>query len=182
MSTATQLITARELSKHPPQGRWELIRGEIQMMAPAGFDHGATIINLAFLMAGHVKKHKLGIVTGAETGFVLTRNPDTVRGADIAFVRAERLKDKPRPTSFWMGAPDLAVEVLSPEDRAGEVAEKVDDYLAAGALLVWVVNPKRKTIIVHEPMQPSRTLQATDTLEGGTVLPGFRCKVGKAFE
>lgn len=151
-------------------------------MPPSGFDHGATVINLSYLITGHVKKHKLGIVTGAETGFVLTRNPDTVRGADIAFVRAERLDGRPRPTSFWMGAPDLAVEVLSPDDRPGEVAEKVDDYLAAGALLVWVLNPKRKTITVHEPMAAPRVLKATDHLDGGVVLQGFKCKVAQAFE
>jgi Uma2 family endonuclease len=152
------------------------------MMEPAGFDHGATIPDLAYLLHGFVKRHKLGVVTGAETGFVLTRNPDTVRGADIAFVRAERLKGKSRPTSFWVGAPDLAVEVLSPDDRPAEVATKVDDYLAAGALLVWVVNPKRKTITVHQPMENPRTLRSSETLDGGNVLPGFKCKVVKAFE
>ncbi|HEV7301227.1 MAG TPA: Uma2 family endonuclease [Tepidisphaeraceae bacterium] len=180
-SIATQIVTARELWKNPPPGRCELIRGEIVMMAPSGFDHGATIINLSFLLAAHVKKHKLGVVVGAETGFIVARDPDTVRGADIAFVRADRLLG-PRPKSFWIGAPDLAVEVLSPDDRPGEVARKVDDYLAAGALLVWVVSPKRKSITVHQPMAEPRTLRSTDTLDGGIVLSGFRCKVAQAFE
>jgi Uma2 family endonuclease len=152
------------------------------MMAPAGFDHGATIINIAVLLAAHVKKHKLGVVLGAETGFILARDPDTVRGADVAFVRAARLEGKPRPKSFWVGAPDLAVEVLSPDDRPGEVKQKVNDYLAAGALLVWVVDPKRKSVTVHRPNQGSEVLRASETLHGEHVVPGFKCKVADVFE
>jgi Uma2 family endonuclease len=182
MTISTQLMTARELSKHPLEGPCELVRGELQMMAPSGAEHGGVTINLSLLLAAHVKKHKLGAVLGAETGFVLTRNPDTVRGADISFIRASRIPACGLPKSFWPGAPDLAVEVLSPEDRPGEVAEKVDDYLTAGAQMVWVVNPRRKTITVHQPLVDARMLRSTQTLDGRNVIPGFRCRVAKAFE
>jgi Uma2 family endonuclease len=182
MSIAAHLMTARDLYKHPPDERCELVRGELSMMSPSGAEHGGITINLSLLLAAHVKKHKLGAVLGAETGYVLTRNPDTVRGADISFIRASRIPATGLPKSFWIGAPDLAVEVMSPDDRPAEVATKVDDYLAAGALLVWVVNPKRKTITVYQPMESPRTLRSSEMLDGGNVLPGFKCKVAKTFE
>ena len=152
------------------------------MMAPSGFEHGAVTINLALLLGTHVKKHRLGVVLGAETGFVLTRNPDTVRGADVSFVRAVRIPKSGLPKSFWVGAPDLAVEVVSPDDRPTEVSKKVDDYLAAGALLVWVVYPKTKTVVVHKPMVEPVTLEVDETLTGEEVVPGFECRVGQVFE
>jgi Uma2 family endonuclease len=151
------------------------------MLAPSGAEHGGVVMNLSVLLATHMKKRRLGQVLGAETGFVLTRNPDTVRGADISFVRASRIPKDGLPKSFWVGAPDLAVEVLSPDDRPKDVAEKVEDYLAAGALLVWVVNPKRKTVTVHEPMSGAVVLHASDVLDAGTVVRGFKCKVSDIF-
>src|SRR4051812_14372339 len=118
MTIATSPTTAEQLWRMPKdEMRHELVRGELFTMAPAGFDHGAVIINLSIPLATYVKKHKLGIVVGAETGFILTRDPDTVRGADIAFVRAARIPKSGRPKKFWIGGPDLAVEVLSPDDR-----------------------------------------------------------------
>jgi Uma2 family endonuclease len=180
-STATQFITARELWRSPPRGRCELVRGELRMMAPSGAEHGGVIINMSVLLATHVKKHHLGRVFGAETGFVLTRNPDTVRGADVSFVRVSRVPKEGLPKSFWIGAPDLAVEVLSPDDRPKDVADKVEDYLTAGALLVWVVNPKKKTVTVHQPMTPAVLLQSTDVLDGVNVVRGFKCRVSEIF-
>src|SRR3954466_177571 len=157
MTTATAPITAEQLWRmHNDDQRYELVRGELHMMAPAGFDHGAVIINLSTLLATHVKRRRLGVVVGAETGFILSRDPDTVRAADIAFVRAARIPKSGRPKAFWVGGPDLAVDVLSPDDRPREVKRKVQDYLAAGAALVWVVNPKNRTVTVHRPMVESR--------------------------
>jgi Uma2 family endonuclease len=181
VATTTKPITAEDLWKMPNDQRRELVRGELRMMAPSGFDHGAIIDNLHVLLSVYVKAKKLGKVVGAETGFKLTRNPDTVRGADIAFIAAARLPAKGRPVGFWDGAPDLAVEVISPGDTLKEVEEKATDYLDAGARLVWVVNPRNRTITVHRADRNKLLLRESDTLEGGEVVPGFQCAVADVF-
>lgn len=150
-------------------------------MAPAGFNHGAVTINLAYRIADQVRKAKLGVVLGAETGFLLRRDPDTVRAPDIAFVRADRLPAGPRPEAYFPGAPDLAVEVISPGDRLTDVEEKVDEYLAAGSREVWVVNPARRTVTVHRPGQNPVVLREAETVTGGDVLPGFECPLAEIF-
>src|SRR4051794_13166275 len=106
MSTEARLITAEDLWNMPGDQRRELVRGELRMMAPAGFEHGAIIIKLSKLLATYVDDHKLGLVVGAETGYVLARNPDIVRGADVSFVTAERVAAAGITTKFWQGAPD----------------------------------------------------------------------------
>jgi Uma2 family endonuclease len=181
MSTEVRLITADELFRMNPKQRCELVKGELRIMSPAGFQHGAIIIQLSTLLANHVHKHKLGVVAGAETGYKLAKNPDTVRGADVSFVSAQRLPN-PLPTKFWDGAPDLAVEVVSPDDTLQEVEDKVDEYLAAGAKLVWVVNPKRRTLTIHRPSGAPQVLRDADELSGEDVIPGFRCSVAAIFE
>lgn len=118
---------------------------------------------------------------GAETGFTLRRNPDTVRGADIAFVAASRIPASGRPVSFWSGAPDLAVEVLSPSDKIEEAEEKVDDYLSAGCRMVWVANPRRRTVTIYRPDAPPAIVGDTQELEGQDLVPGFRCNVAEVF-
>jgi Uma2 family endonuclease len=181
MSTEARLITAEDLWNMGGDQRRELVRGELRMMAPAGSEHGAIIMNLAYLLASHVRQRGLGVVFGAETGFVLARSPDVVRGADVAFVRASRIPASGMPKKFWEGAPDLAVEVISPGDSLEEVEEKVDDYLNAGAPLVWVVNPRRRTITIHRPGRDPQVLRESDTLTGEDVIPGFQCEVRAAF-
>ena len=181
MATTTKRITAEDLWNMGNQQRRELVRGEIRTMAPSGFDHGAIIDNPHVLLSLHVRTHKLGKVLGAETGFKLAKNPDTVRGADVAFIAAARLPSTGRPIGFWDGAPDLAVEVISPTDTASEVKEKVADYLNAGARLVWIVNPKRKTITIHKPNMDPVVLRETQTLDGGDVVAGFKCAVADVF-
>jgi len=181
MSTEARLITAEDLWNMGGDQRRELVRGELRMMAPAGSEHGAIIMNLAYLLASHVRQQGLGVVFGAETGFVLARGPDVVRGADVAFVRANRIPASGMPKKFWEGAPDLAVEVISPGDSLEEVEEKVDDYLNAATPLVWVVNPRRRTITIHRPGRDPQVLREADTLTGEDVIPGFQCEVLAAF-
>ena len=181
MTTGTKLVTAEELWAMPNNARRELVRGEVRTMAPAGFEHGAVIMNVAVPLGAHVKAHRLGVVLGAETGFVLKRNPDVVRGADVAFVTASRLPATGLPVRFWEGAPDLAVEVVSPGDTVDEVEEKVADYLDAGARTVWVVNPRRKTVTVHRPGAQPFVLRVGDVLGGDDVVPGFRMDVTDVF-
>jgi Uma2 family endonuclease len=127
-----------------------------------------------------VSQHKLGLTVGAETGFILRRRPDTVRGADVAFVSKARLPD-PLPKSYFPGAPDLAVEVVSPDDRYKDVERKAKAYVDAGSKLVWVVDPRRRTVTIHRSQSDLVVLPEDEDLEAGDVIPGFRCSVAELF-
>ena len=182
MTVARQAMTADELFRLPDDNsRYALVRGELQRMTLAGFRHGAIAVNLTVPVGQHVRRHRRGIVCGAETGFVLERNPDTVLAPDLAFVRRERIPASGVPPTFWDGAPDLAVEVLSPGDRPGETAAKVSAWLAAGARLVWVADPRDASVTVHEPGRTARRRGKSDVLDGGPLLPGFRLPVADIF-
>jgi Uma2 family endonuclease len=182
MAATTTPITADQLWRMPHDGmRRELFRGELRMMAPAGADHGDVTNNFAFLLTAHVKANALGKVFAAETGFRLARNPDTVLGPDVAFVRAERIAAAGVPKGYWEGAPDLAVETVSPSDTLEQVEEKVDAYLAAGARAVLVLNPRRKTITAHKPNQNPIVHHEGETLDLGDVAADFRCAVSEVF-
>ncbi len=182
MTVAGQAMTADELFRLPDDNcRFALVRGELQRMTPAGFRRGAVVVNLTVPVGQHVRKRRLGIVCGAETGFVLERNPDTVLAPDLAFVRRERIPASGVPATFWDGAPDLAVEVLSPGDGRRETAAKVSAWLSAGARVVWVAEPRDAFVTVHEPDRPARRLGASDVLDGAPLLPGLRIPVAEVF-
>ena len=140
-------------------------------MIPAGGEHGRIAGKLTCALGNHVMARQLGTFYAAETGFVLSRDPDTVRAPDVAFTRAERAA--PPVRGFVPGAPDLAVEVLSPDDRPGYVREKVAEWLEAGTRAVWVVDPREQTVTVHEPQRTPLVLGETESVSGGDVLPGF---------
>ena len=150
-------------------------------MTPAGWKRGAVVGRLHGRLAEHIERHRLGMIFGAETGFLIASHPDTVRAPDIAFIRQEHVSINLPEESFWPGAPDLAVEVLSPGDSLKDVNEKVKSWLQAGAELVWVINPVRCTIAVHDSSGGVFTLGETDELTGGDVLLGFRCLVRDIF-
>jgi Uma2 family endonuclease len=182
MSTIEQSITtASQLFETPSLGRCELIRGEFVEMSPTGFEHGRLAAEIAGVLRDFVKPRNLGVVTGAETGFVLERNPDTVRAPDVGFIRTERLPSK-KMRGFFDGPPDLAVEILSPSDRASEVVAKVHDWLHAGCRSVWVVDPETESITVHESKDRIYELAQSDILTGGEVLPEFSMPVQQIFE
>ncbi|HEV2860456.1 MAG TPA: Uma2 family endonuclease [Pyrinomonadaceae bacterium] len=182
MSTTVQLVTADELFLMPKDGfRYELVKGELRKMSPAGGEHGAVIINITLPLAQHVKAKNLGVCFGAETGFKIASDPDTVRAPDLSFVSRERIPKSGITKKFWPGAPDLAVEVLSPGDTVYEVEEKVGEWLTAGTKAVWVLNPKLRGVSVHRSMTDVTRLSESDELDGGDVVPGFRCKVGDFF-
>ena len=175
-------MSAEELFRLPDDNyRYALVRGELQRRAAAGFRHGAVIMNVAVPLGHHVKAHGLGVMCGAETGFVLERDPDTVLPPDVAFVRRERIEASGFPATFWEGPPDLAVEVTSPGDTRREVEEKVASWLAAGTCLVWVVDPKRVVVEIHEPDGAPRRLERSDMLDGEPLFPGFRLPVTDIF-
>lgn len=182
MTQTLQRSTASELFEMPHDGfRYELVKGELRKMSPSGSEHGATIVNITVLLAQYVKANKLGVCFGTETGFKIASDPDTVRAPDVAFIRQERIPESGIPKQFWPGAPDLAVEVLSPGDTRSEVAEKVRDWLEAGARAVWVINPKQHGVTVHRSTTDVTRLSKEDELDGGDVVPGFRCRVSEIF-
>ncbi len=174
---APPITTAEQLFRAQDVGRCELVRGELRTMIPPGFEHSLIAMNLGWELSNHVRAHDLGRVV-TEPGFILARDPDTVRAPDIAFVRAERLV---RTAGYFEGAPDLAVEVLSPDDRPGYVSDKVAEWIEAGSRSVWVVDPRSRTVIVHEPEREPRLLDEADTLFGGDLLPGFELDVRRIF-
>lgn len=150
------------------------------MMSPAGSEHGAIAAEMAAVLRDFVKPRRLGIVLGAETGFRISTDPDTVLAPDVAFIVAGRVGER-LPRGFFPGAPDLAVEVLSPGDRASEIIAKVERWLAAGCLAVWVVDPKTQTVTVYRPDHTATFLQSSDTLAGGDLLPDFSISVAEIF-
>jgi len=181
MSTTTQM-TADQLLRMPDDGcRYELIAGELRKMTPAGWRHGSVGGRLHVLLGQYIMQHDLGEIFFAETGFLLARDPDTVRAPDIAFIHKDHLPETEPEEAFWPGAPDLVVEVVSPGDTVNEVDDKVEAWLGAGAAMVWVVNPKGKHVTVHRSSTDVKILSANDELDGQDVLPGFRCRVGDVF-
>jgi len=182
MATTERLLTADELLNLPDDGqRHELIAGELRTMAPSGGQHGRVTMRLSTPLDHHVTTHGLGWLFTAETGFLLRRQPDTVRAPDVAFVRQERVDAVGEVTGYWPGAPDLAVEVISPNDRYAEVDEKVAVWLEYGTRLVLVVNPRRRTVAVHRVGAPVRVLTENDTLDGEDVVPGWTLPVRALF-
>lgn len=173
--TETKPMTAEELLvKAPPDKRSELVRGRLVVREPAGARHGAVAARLAFLLIQHVEERALGRVYAAETGFHIDSSPDTVRAPDVAFVSRDRLPDQDS-MGFPKFAPDLAVEVLSPNAQPGEILRKVGDWLNAGARLVWVVDPAASTT----RYRADGTMTQVETggrLDGEDVIPGFNCE------
>ena len=176
ISTATKLVTADELLAMG-EGRRELIYGEVIEMAPAGEEHGHVEYEIVVYLGVYVKANKLGRVYPGDTGFLLATDPDLVRVPDVAFVRRERVV---RTRKYYPGAPDLAVEVVSPGDSYTEVNEKVAMWLEHGTLEVWVVDPRRQTVQVFKE-GTDVTLKKGDEIDGGDLLPGFRLPLDKIF-
>ncbi len=180
--TKRRITTAEELLDMPDDGfRYELVRGELRKMAPAGGEHGWISSDIDSSLNPHVKANNLGKVYAAETGFFLGTNPDHVRAPDVAFVRRERVDAIGRTTGYWPESPDLAIEVISPNDRYTEVDEKVADWLTAGTRMVVVVNPRNRSVKVHRSPTDVVTLTIEDTLDGGAVVPGWRMPVADIF-
>ncbi|MCM3872734.1 MAG: Uma2 family endonuclease [Pyrinomonadaceae bacterium] len=180
MSTATKLITANELLTLPGgRFRYELVKGELLTMSPSGEEHGAVIMNLAAPLGQYVKANKLGRAYGAETGFKLESDPDTVLAPDIAFIKMERLG--PLIKSYRVGAPDLVVEVISPGESKNKVEKKTSRWLQGGALAVWLVDPHTRTVSVWRLNTETRFLSEKDLLSGDDIVPGFSLPVSEIF-
>ncbi|BBL76599.1 hypothetical protein MishRS11D_36970 [Methylomagnum ishizawai] len=181
-AVAERLITADELWHMPDDGqRHELIKGEVTTMAPAGSEHGIVALRIGRLLGNFVEEQALGETFGAETGFKIGSNPDTVRAPDAAFVSRARFEAVGNTRKFWPGAPDLAVEVISPGDGYTEVQDKAFDWLAAGTRMVVVADPRKRRITVYRSLSDIRVLTDQDTLDGGDVVPGWSVPVASIF-
>jgi len=167
-------MTAKELLQYSHEPfRTELLAGRLVEMEPAGALHGAVAARICQVLSNHVLAQELGVVFGAETGFQLESDPDTVRAPDASFVSRERIAQTGIPSEFFPGPPDVAFEVSSPRDRRGEVQSKTRSWLAAGAHAVVVIDPRRHTATIHRPGGSSPALSGADALDLDDVLPGF---------
>ncbi|MGH7545778.1 MAG: Uma2 family endonuclease, partial [Gemmatimonadota bacterium] len=163
--------------------RRELVNGEIVEMMPPGGIHGEMTLKVGRRLAEHVERQGGGYVVVGDVGFLLrlSGDPERVRGPDVAYVSAERLPGGVLPEGYIGGAPDLAVEVLSPSDDPVEVQQKVRDYLDAGARLVWLLAPKARTATAYRPDGSARLLREGEALDGEDVLPGLRIPLSEIF-
>ena len=148
---------------------------------PAGWRHGVVASRLCLWLAQHIEQHDSGMVLGARTGFLLSREPDTVLAPDVAFIGKDRLPTALPEEGFWPGAPDLAIEVVSANDTVNEVDARVRGWLDAGTILVWVVDPKCRSVTIHRSAAAIRTLTETDEICGEDALAGFCRRVADLF-
>jgi Uma2 family endonuclease len=184
MTVQTKAVTAEELLRMPDDGvRRELVGGELREMTPAGDEHGYLALRIASRLERHVDANKLGRTYTAETGFKISSNPDTVRAPDAAFVNRERVEAAGRISGYRSGAPDLAVEVVSPNDRHSEVLDKALDWLEAGCRMVLVADPEPRRVTVYRSREDIRVLTADagDVLDGADVVPGWRLSLAEIF-
>jgi Uma2 family endonuclease len=176
-------MTAEELLRMPRDGwRYELVEGELRRMPPPGFQHGTTAGEISGRLFQHVHANNLGVVPAAETGYKLRSNPDTVRAPDVSFVSRERLSELSfDEEGYFPGAPDFLIEVVSSSDSFADVQEKVYLWLAAGAKLVVVILPRKRTCFVYRPGQGVLRLGPADTLDASDAVPGWTLNLAEIF-
>lgn len=185
MSTITpairkKLVTGKELLEMGDIGPCELIEGRIVKMSPTNTEHSELEIELGRLLANFVIEKKLGKVMGGEAGIYTKQNPDTVRAADLLFISHERLKRK-SSKAFLSVAPELVIEIVSPGDRWQDLREKIEEYFAIGVNWVWIVEPKKKTILVYTSATEMAKYEESDILVGEGILKGFHLNLTELF-
>ncbi len=178
---STGLVTAEELLRNYRDVHCDLIEGRVCPMSPPGFGHGSIEIRLGSKLQLHVEADGLGVVVVGEAGFIVERDPDTVLGADIAFVRKDRVDAIGVTEKYFPEAPALAVEIVSPSDVAERVDDKARRWLAAGTEMVWVVYPSGRSVTVYRSLDNVKILTQDATLDGEDVVPGFSCRVRELF-
>lgn len=180
-SVAESWVTAEEMADVADElGRCELVDGRIVSMAPTGVPHGEIETEVAFHLRVWAKASNRGRVMGGEVGIFIRRNPDTVRAADVLFISHERYARR-GPTSYLDVAPELIVEIVSPEDRFSQMTEKLGDYFGAGVDRVWIVDPRVKRVFSYRAPDQHVTFEAEDRLVDEEILPGFAVVVGELF-
>lgn len=175
----TRLFTVRDLEQAPPEGDWELIDGELVPVNATSLKSTATALRIARIVGNFVDDHDMGTMTGADGGFVLFADRETLLVPDTGFIRKDRVPPEEEHNRFPRLAPDLAVEVLSPIDRMAAALGKVSLYMAAGVQAVWLVDPVKRTITVFVDDDTPVRLGEDDLLNGGSVLPGFSIQVSE---
>ncbi len=179
-STPTSPVTGDDLFAMGDLGRTELVKGEVVYMSPTGYTHGDVESGLSFELQSFVRRGTLGRVFVGEVGIYTGRGPDTIRAADVAFVSQARMAQV-KSKSYLDVAPELVVEILSPDDRWSDLTDKLDEYFAIGVNLIWVVDPRRKQVYVYRSVTDVQRLSVEETLTGGEVLPGFSVPVAELF-
>jgi Uma2 family endonuclease len=184
--TLSRLLTAADLAALPtelPTGtvRYELREGELRIMAPTGDVHGGVESAIAEVLRARGQRQGHGRARCGEVGIFLQRDPDTVVGADAAFLTNDQLPVRRSREGYLETVPALIAEVRSKNDTDAEVAQKVADYLAAGARLVWVADPDRLTVTAHRPGEPPVELGIEETLTAEGIIPDFAVPVAELF-
>jgi Uma2 family endonuclease len=177
----TKAITGDELLALGDIGRCELVEGKIVMLSPTGGPQGGIEVNFAVALATFVRPRNLGLVRSGEVGIYTHRDPDTVRGADVLYISKERAA-KLNPAGYMDVAPDLIVEVLSPDDRMSEVLQKLREYFDIGVQLVWIADPATRTVYAYRSLTEVRLFAESEVLPGDQVLPGFSVSVAELFQ
>ena len=176
------LITGEELLAMGDTSLFELVEGRIIRMSPTGLEHGRYEGKFYKALESFIEQHNLGIVAVGEVGVYTHRDPDTVRGVDATFISHERLSRRQKKSGFLDVAPELIVEVMSPDDRWSEVKQKLREYFAIGVKLVWVADPADKTVYAYRSLTDVREFTEADALTGDDVLPGFTVSIAQLFE
>jgi Uma2 family endonuclease len=180
-TTKTRTYTLEEFMRLPTDEPWELWEGELRKVPGAGGEASELAGEIYALVRQFVKPRSLGMLTPADGTYILSHNPLTIVVPDVAFVSWERLPGRVRPQGYIPVPPDLAIEVRSPSDRAGEIEEKLDRYRRAGVPLIWWVNPTRRTVSVYRNGALVAELREGDVLDGEDILPGFTLPVADIF-
>lgn len=178
----TKLMTSEDLWEIDDDfNQYELMRGELHKVPPAGGDHGVVNGEFGRRIANHVHEHRLGRYYQGETGFILARDPDTNLAPDIAFVHRDRIIRGPDHRGFLEQAPDLVVEIISPSQSRGRARTKMEIYMEFGVRMGLLVDPYRQTITIYRPGRDPVVLGRDDIFDGDDVLPGFRLNVSDLF-
>ena len=183
MATQAVATTAEELLKLPMgEGkRYELIEGELQVMTPAGAEHGRVIFTASVLLGVHVRTTSSGVAFGAETGFVLASDPDTVRAPDAAYVTRAHADAVGRTKKFWPKAPDFAIEVISPGDSFNDVESKALSWIAAGTTALLVLDPDAHSATIYRAGGDIRSYADGDDIDLSDAVPGWKVAVADFF-
>ncbi|MGI8551879.1 MAG: Uma2 family endonuclease [Dehalococcoidia bacterium] len=182
MTIPKKLLTAEDFWCLPSSdGRTELIDGEVMETMPPGGEHNYIMGELTIRLGSYVRTNGLGVVLPGDTGIILARDPDRVRGPDLCFIARDRLPGGKVPRGYLEMIPDLIVEIVSPNDRAAEIQAKTEEWLRAGARLVWAMYPTTRTVVAAQGLGAVRVYHESDTVTGDPVLPGFTLPVAELF-
>lgn len=184
-ATTKKVMTAEEFCDwvHQPEQAnkgFELVRGEVIELPSPMKPHGAVCMNVGFVLMTYVRQRGFGYLTCNDSGVILERDPDTVRGPDVALYEDANTFAELHP-KYGEVPPRLAVEVLSPSDRIGKVMRKIMDYMHNGVDLVWLIDPETRNVTVHRPGKEAYVVEENQEITGEDVLPDFRCLVSELF-